>query len=362
MVKKTILILAGLVVLFVLIGLVFKGSSSKNNKITTVKVERGDIVEKAVAIGGIVPENEISVKSKISGIVEKIFVEVGDKVRKGDPLIEISPSPTPLELTEAKRNAEMAEVDFEIAKKELGRFNSLLVKNLVSQQEFDINKKNYDEAQLKMKLARERLSLIEKGKTELSEEKIESIIRAPINGTVLEKKVNEGDPVVPLTSYQEGTALMSLAYMEDLVFKGTVDEIDVGKLSEGMDTEIKVGAIPDDTVRGVLYKISPKAKKEENATLFDVEIRITQAGKQMLRAGYSANAEIIINKKENVLLIPERLVEFKEDSTFVEMKNPKGEIEKVPVEVGLSDGINIEIAGGLKEGDEVIERPPKEIK
>ncbi|MDH4223227.1 MAG: efflux RND transporter periplasmic adaptor subunit [candidate division Zixibacteria bacterium] len=362
MLKKVILIGTALIVIIILISIFFRGSASKNNKMTLVKVVKGDIVEKALAIGGIVPENEIAVKSKISGIVEKIFVEIGDKIKKGDPLIEISPSPTPLELTEAKRNAEMAEVGFETAEVEQDRFTALLDKKLVSQQEYEIYKKNYDEAKLRLKLASERLSLIEKGKTELSEEKMESIIKSPINGTVLEKKVNEGDPVVPLTSYQEGTELMSLAYMENLVFKGTVDEIDVGKLKEGMNTEIKVGAIPDDTIQGVLYKISPKAKKEENATLFDVEIKITKPGRKMLRAGYSANAEVIINKKENVLLLPERLVEFKGDSTLVEMKNSKGEIEKVPVKIGLSDGLNIEIAGGLKEGDEIIERPPREIK
>jgi len=166
---------------------------------------------------------------------------------------------------------------------------------------------------------------------------------------------------VPLTSYQAGTELMTLAYMENLMFKGTVDEIDVGKLEEGMETIIKIGALPGEEVKGVLDKISPKAKKEENATLFDVEIKITQAGEKTLRAGYSANADIIINQKKDVLVIPERLIEFKGDTTYVEIKNSNGEITKKEIKTGLSDGINIEVKEGLEEGDEVVERPPKEI-
>ncbi len=362
MFKRILLIGIGVVVLVFVIFMIFKGSSGKNNKITTVKVEKGKIVDKALAIGTIVPKNEISVKSKISGIVKKVFVEIGDKVKKGDRLIDISPSPTPLEFAEAKRAVEIAEVAFHTSEKEYQRSKTLLEKKLISEQDFDLNKKSFDETKLRLQLAQEKLSLIEKGKTKIADKNIESVIKAPITGTVLERKVNEGDPVVPLTSYQAGTELMTLAYMDDLVFKGTVDEIDVGKLEEGMKADIKVGAIPDDTVGGSLYKISPKAKKEENATLFDVELKITKLGKKMLRAGYSANADIIIKKKEDILLIPERLVEFREDSAFVEIKNSDGEIIKKAVKTGLSDGINIEVKEGLAEGDEIIERPPKEIK
>ena len=362
MLKRIIFIGIGVVVLIVVIFSVFKGSSGKSNQLTMVKVERGQIVDKALAIGTLVPKNEIAVKSKISGIVKKVFVEIGDKVKKGDPLIDISPSPTPLEFAEAKRNVGMVEVAFQNSEKEYQRAKTLLEKNLISEEDFDQKKKSFDEAKLRLQLGQEKLSLIEEGKIQIAEKKIESVIKSPITGTVLERKVNEGDPVVPLTSYQEGTELMTMAYMDDLVFKGTVDEIDVGKLNEGMNAEIKVGAIPNDTVEGVLYKISPKAKKEENATLFDVELKITRRGERMLRAGYSANADIIINKKEDILLIPERLVEFKEDSVFVEIKGTNGEVTKKPIKTGLSDGMNIEVTEGLEEGDQIVQRPPKEIK
>jgi len=359
--KKILLIGGGVMIVIVVLFVLFKGSGKNNPGNTIVKVEKGEIVDKALAIGSIVPENEISVKSKISGIVRRIFVEMGDKVRKGDRLIDISPSPTPFEYAEAKRNVELAEVDYDNAKSEYQRAKELSVQNLISQQDYDQKSKRYKETKLRMDLATEKLSLIEEGKTQIADKKIESVITSPITGTVLQRRVEEGDPIVPLTSYQAGTELMTLAYMENLIFKGTVDEIDVGKLEEGMQVLIKIGALPGEEIKGVLDKISPKAKKEENATLFDVEIKITQTGEKMLRAGYSANAEIIINQKKDVLVIPERLIEFKGDSTFVEVKNPQGEITKKEIKTGLSDGINIEVKEGLEEGDEVVERPPKEI-
>jgi HlyD family secretion protein len=170
-----------------------------------------------------------------------------------------------------------------------------------------------------------------------------------------------GDPVVPLTSYQAGTELFTLANMNDLIFRGTVDEIDVGKLEEGMIADLKIGALPDDSIQGLLYRISPKAKMEDNATLFDVEIKITKTGFEMLRAGYSANADIIIQGKEDILVIPERVVEFKEDTAFVEVQQADGEITKKTIETGLSDGLNLEVVEGLEEGDVLVERPPKEI-
>ena len=361
--KKVIIIGAVVVVVAVFAFLALKGSGGKKQSNNSVKVEIGSIIDKALAIGQIEPKNQISVKSKISGIVKKVFVEMGDSVKKGDRLVEIRPDPTPLEYAEAKRQVEIDSVNYENQKKGYLRIKELLAKKLVSQQDFDQASRGAGEADLRLKLSQERLSLIERGKTNIAGRKIESVIKASITGTVLERKINVGDPVVPLTSYQAGTELFTLADMNELIFRGTVDEIDVGKLKEGMTTLLKIGALPNDTIEGVLYKISPKARKEENATLFDVEIKITQTGPSLLRAGYSANADIIIKKKEDILLIPERLVEFVEDTAFVQVKDStSGEIEKKTIETGLSDGLNIEVTEGLKEGDLLMEKPPKEIK
>jgi HlyD family secretion protein len=363
MFKKIILIVVAVVIVGGVLFLIFKPSGKKANGITTVKAEKGKIVEKALAMGRIEPENQIAVKSKISGIVKYVFVEMGDSVKEEDPLIEISPNPTPIEFAEAKRQVEIDSVNYDNLRKEYERSQELSQKKLISQQEFDQTSRNFREAELRLKLSQEKLSLIDKGKTNIANRKIESVIKSPIAGTVLERKVNVGDPVVPLTSYQAGTELFTLANMSDLIFKGTVDEIDVGKLKEGMPVDLKIGALPNDTIQGMLYKISPKAKLEENTTLFDVEIKITKAGFRMLRAGYSANADIIIQKKEDILIIPERVIEFKEDTALVEVKDPtSGAITQKKIKTGLSDGLNIEVTEGLKEGDLLVERPPKEIK
>jgi HlyD family secretion protein len=357
--KKFIWIAIIVVALAAVTFVIVKSSSGNDVDYKLVEVTRDNIVEKALATGQIEPLQEIQVKSKISGIVKFLHVEVGDDVNAGEKLITIAPNPTPLEFSEAKRNLELARVDFDNAQSIFNRKKELFNNKLISQEEFDIARAEFSESKLRHQLAGEKFDLLQKGVT--VDGKNENTIVSPIDGTVLEKLVSEGDPVVPLTSYQAGTPLLSLAPMEKLIFKGTVDEIDVGKLTEGMPCDIKVGALPGEILKGRLSKISPKAKKEDNTTLFDLEIQITDIGEKTLRAGYSANADIIISKKDSILVIPERLVEFKGDTAFVEIADSAGVVESRKIEVGLSDGLNIEILDGLALGDEVEERPPKEI-
>jgi HlyD family secretion protein len=340
-----------------------KAHSNGANGFKTVPVVRGSVTEKALAIGAIQPDREIAVKSKISGIVKTSFREVGDKVRPGDPLFEILPDPTPMELTEARREVEIAKNVFDQAEKKHERSRRLMDEGILATQDWDQAEKDVQDARIRLELASERLALIEKGRVKTDRMAVESIIRAPIAGTVLELLVHEGDPVVPLTSYQAGTALTTLADMSTLIFKGTVDEIDVGKLREGMPAQIKVGALPEAEVGGTIAKISPKSKTEEGATLFDVEIDLQPADGVVLRAGYSANAEIAVREAHDVLVIPERLVTFADGKASVEIP---GATEKDPpvkkeIEPGLSDGINLQVASGLDEKDLVVERPPKVI-
>jgi HlyD family secretion protein len=361
MVKKVLLIAFLLIIVGGVLFFAIDGAAKKENGYKTVPVERGEIVDKALAVGRIEPKREISVKSKISGIVKKAYVEIGDKVKVGAPLFDIAPDPTPVEFAEAKRQVELYQVTFDNSKREFDRAKTLKDKQLISNQEYDRALADYDEAELRLKLSQEKLSLIESGRTEIADRTIDNVIKSPISGTVLSLLVEEGDPIVPLTSYQAGTDLMTLAQMDVLIFKGNVDEIDVGKLYEGMPVEIEIGALPNEKVSGVLTKISPKAHKEEGSTLFEVEITIGAVGKKFLRAGYSANADIVITKKEDILLIPERLVTMEDSMATVEVEDSTGVITSREVTTGLSNGIKIEIVEGLEEGELVVERPPKEI-
>lgn len=361
--KKKVLIPTAVVVVLVVVALlVFGGSGdSEENTLPRVKVAKGTIIDKALAVGTIEPENEISVKSKVTGVVNKIYAEVGTFVRAGSPLLEVKPNPTPLELADAKRQVELKEVDLDNLLKDKTRQEALFKSQLISQKEYEDFQKRYDEAVLQLKITREKLALLESGRVTIGDTEIESIVKAPIDGFVLTRAVEVGDPVTPLTSFQEGTVLMKMANMDRLIFKGTVDEIDVGRLLEGMEADLKVGALPNDTVRGVLRRIWLKAEKKENATVFPIEILIPSAKNSVLRAGYSANAHIIINKKVDVLMIPERTVTFRNDSAFVNISLGPQKEEQRQIKTGLSDAINIEVKEGLNEGDEVVEKPVKKI-
>ena len=360
--KKIVLSTIGIAVLvggalFFILG----SKDSDENTLQKVKVGKGDIIDKALAVGTIEPEFEISVKSKVSGVVSKIFADAGIYVKAGDPLLEVRPDPTPIELADAKRNVELAQVEVNNMTKDRVRQESLMQKQLISTKEYEDFQRKNEESELRLNIAKEKLALLESGRIKIGNKNIESIIKAPIDGFVLNKTVEVGDPVTPLTSYQEGTVLMKMANMERMIFKGTVDEIDVGKLKEGMEVELRVGALPTDTVHGRLRRISLKAEKKEQATVFPIEISISKSNKATLRAGYSANANIIIQKKQSVLTIPERVVTFRNDSAFVKVALGPEKSEERTIKTGLSDAISIEVVSGLAEGDSVEEKPVKKI-
>jgi HlyD family secretion protein len=355
-------LILGAVVLAVLAIVVFAIAKKKPAaKQALVKAEKMDIIEKALAIGSLEPRDEIAVKSKVSGVVGRLYVEVGAYVRMGQPLLEVKPDPTPLELAEATRNVEMVEIEMKTIQKEMERGEQLKKKGLISDQEMENLRRSSDEAALRFKIAQERLQLIEKGKVRIAETNIETVVKAPISGFVLEKSVNVGDPVVPLTSYQAGTELMKMADMKDILFKGTVDEIDVGKIKEGLKAELQVGALPGKSVKGHVSLISLKARKQENTTVFPIEVVIDDASGAVLRAGFSANVNIIIAKKDSVLALPERVITFRNDSAFVRIPDGTKGSKECFITTGLSDAIHIEVTSGLKPGQEVLEKEVKPI-
>ncbi len=360
--KKRIIYLAIVLLLVLLAGklLIFKSGPQKVQR-ATVKVVRKNIVEKALAVGSIEPLNEIEVKSKISGVVGKLYVHLGDFVRAGQPLVEVRPDPTPVELAQAQRDVEMAEIEKKTLFSELQRSRKLKEKGMISDQDFEKIQRQYSEAELKYRMRKEHLQLLEVGKTKIAGKEIETVIKAPLTGYILEKNVNVGDPVVPLTSYQPGTSLLRMANMDHLIFKGTVDEIDVGKIKEGLPCKIQIGALPGKLISGHVIHISLKAKKQDNTTVFPVEIQIDNKSDAVLRAGYSANANIIIAQRDSVLALPERVVTFRHDSAFVRIPAGESGAKEKYIATGLSDAIYIEILSGLKEGDRVLEKQIRQI-
>jgi HlyD family secretion protein len=334
--------------------------------IKTVEVVTGSITEKAVAVGKIEPRLKFQVKSKISGIVRKAAVDVGDTVQAGQILFEIVPDPTPQEVVEARRTLELAQAAFERAEADFRRANELGASGIVPRGDLDARRESFERTRISVAPAQDNLDLVKKGRITSGSNQMESVVRAPAGGTVLSRAVNPGDPVVPLTSYQAGTELATIAPMGDLIFKGTVDEIDVGKLQVGLPARLKIGALPDAAVTGIVTRIAPQAIERDNSKLFEVEIELDPGQHAVLRAGYSANADVVIREKKDIVLVAERLVTFEDagKKAFVELPGagPKDEPRKVEIKTGLSDGLNVEVVEGLKAGDRVIERPPREIK
>jgi len=332
-----------------------------------IDVSRGDIVEKAVAIGQIEPRMKFHVKSKISGIVNVAAVEVGDSVQAGDPLLEITPDPTPTELVQVERELQIAKAVFKRANSDWERSRRLAEEGVISGDSVDATREAFERAGIEVERAQDNLQLVRDGRIKGRGRQMESVIRSPAAGIVLQRLVNPGDPVVPLTSFQEGTELVTIADMGDLIFRGTVDEIDVGKLQIGLVARLKIGALPDAVISGRLTRIAPQAIEEDNAKLFEVEIELDPQSAVYLRAGYSANADLIIQERTDILLIPERLINFEgeEDDlkAMVELPPdlPGGETKKIEIGTGLSDGLNIEVLSGLDDGDQVVQHPPRDI-
>jgi len=363
--KKSLKITLTLVILVVIAGGTFAfvkfNGEDKDDALKTVEVKRGDIIDKALAVGSIEPKVEVDVKSKISGVVKKLYVDAGDYVKAGQPLMEIKPTPTPEELVNAQQQVERKQIDLTNAKQEYDRQQKLQNKGYISDQEFNKVSNTYHQARLEYQAAKDQLELLKEGRLDTGKEKVESVVKAPISGYILEKEIEIGDPVVPLTSYQAGTVLMTMADMKDLLFRGTVDEIDVGKLQEGMPAKLKIGALPDTEVDGVVSKISLKSKNKDNSIVFPIEITLTDTHNAMLRAGYSANAEITVSEHHDVLTIPERLITFSGDTARVELALGDKKTEKRIIKTGLSDAMDIEVKEGLKNGDKIVEKEPKEI-
>lgn len=327
-------------------------------EVRTVTVQRGDVVETAVATGTIEPRAEVEVKSKVSGVVRNRFVEAGDFVRAGAPLLDIRPDPTPLELAEARRQLEFREMDLETSNRELERQRELRESGIITEQEFERAIRRQAESALQVTTARERLALLQEGRVMIDDQPLESVVLAPIDGFILERLVQVGNPVVPLSTYQAGTVLFRMADMQDLVFRGTVDEIDVGRLAEGMEVLIQIGALPDQSLNGQVSRIALKGRRQDQRTVFPIEVSLKELDETPLRAGLSANAVITIQRADNVLLLPERVISFAGDTASVMVQLEDGTVQQQVIDVGVSDAINIQVLSGLEEGDVVLESGP----
>jgi HlyD family secretion protein len=315
-----------------------------------------DVVMKTVATGSVVPRYEIEIVPQVSGIIDELYVEAGDKISKGQTVARIKIIPDMVTLNAAETRLNRAKINYEDAQIDYERQQKLFDKEVISYEEFKNAKLAYDSAKEEVTAAENNLDLIKNGVTKKAATATNTLVRSTINGMVLDVPVEEGNSVIQANTFNAGTTIASVADMSDIIFEGKVDETEVGKIKEGMPIELEIGAIDKEKFAAVLEYISPKGVEENGAIQFEIKANVQLKEGQFIRAGYSANANIVLDSKDSVMVIPEGLLQFDDDSSFVEVNTGTLEephYEKRMVKTGLSDGINIEITEGLDLKDKI---------
>ena len=315
-----------------------------------------DISKVTVITGKIEPRDEVSVKPQISGIITHLYKQAGDMVSSGEVIAKVKVIPDMGQLSSAEARVRLAGINLKQAQVDFDREESLYRQRLVSEEEYDKQKQALSQAREEMAAAQDALEDVRDGVSKSNANASSTLIRSTISGLILDVPVKVGNTVVLSNTFNDGTTIATVANMNDLIFRGNIDETEVGRLVEGMPMKITVGALQDLRFDAVLEYVSPKAVENNGANQFEVKAAVTAVRDGKIRSGYSANAEIVLAKAENVLSVPESAIEFSGDSTFVYVVGGTGEqktYRRTHVVTGLSDGVNIEIKSGITTKDKV---------
>jgi HlyD family secretion protein len=310
------------------------------------------IAKKTVAVGKVIPRREVEIKSQVSGVVEKLYVVAGQSINKGDIIAKITLAPNMVQLNQAESQLEQARLNLDNIKTEYERQKKLFDQKLISSSEFNKQTLQFDLYRESVAAAENNVLLLKKGATKKSD-KVSNMIPATVTGMVLDLPFKEGAFIVETSSFGSGTTIATLADMQDMIFEGLVDESEVGKIKEGMELILNVGALEGEPYTAILEYISPKGITDQGTIKFQIRAAVKLNDKLFLRANYSANADIVLEKRENTLAINERNLIIEDKNYFVEVETGPQKFEKRSIKTGLSDGINIEVLEGLKEGDKI---------
>ena len=347
--KYIILILLGLLFVWTL-WFLYQKSVTKESEYKVVKAKVATIVKKTVANGTIEPRQEIDIKPVVSGVIRQLFVEAGQTVKEGDKLATIQIVPDMLSLNQAESRVNSSAISVSNAQLNFDRNKPLADKGVIAASEMQTYDMALRSAKQEQSAAQDALQLVRDGISKSSSGSSNTIVRSTINGMVLDVPVKVGSSVIERNNFNEGTTIATVADMKDLIFKGNVDESEVGKVRLGMPVVITVGAIDSASWDANLEYIAPKGVEVNGAIQFEIRAAVNVKEGQTLRAGYSANADIVLDRRDSVLTIPESVIAFspKGDSAFVEVKN-KNAWDKTYIKTGLSDGVNIELLGGISD-------------
>lgn len=321
-----------------------------------VTPERGTVETKTVATGNVEPRYEILIKPQISGIISEVLKEAGQRVTEGEIIAKVKVIPEMGQLNSAESRVNVARISLDQVESTHRRDEQLFKQGILTAEEFDVSKANYRKAKEELANAQSSLEIVRDGISRNTRSLSTTQIRSTITGMILNVPIKVGNSVIQSNSFNDGTTIASVANMNDMIFRGNVDETEIGKIREGMPIKLTVGALGTRTFDAVLEYVSPKGEEKNGAIQFEIKAAVSLPDTSFVRAGYSANAEIVLERAENVLTIPESTVEFHGDTAFVQVvkqEKPKQIFEKRLIKMGLSDGIKIEVKEGLTEKDKI---------
>ena len=356
--KYSKLIIAAIIALIFIGTFVFLWQKSQPKEVVYNEfTPKLDSIQKTTIITGkIEPRNEVNVKPQISGIISELYKEPGDRVNAGDVIAKVKVIPDMGQLSSAEMRVRLSEINLKQAQVDFQREENLYNQKLVSADEYDKSKQALDQAKHEKVAAEDALQVVRDGVSKSNASASSTLIRSTISGIILDIPVKVGNSVILSNTFNDGTTIATVANMNDLIFRGNIDETEVGQLVYGMNMKITIGALQDQSFDAALEYISPKALESNGANQFEIKAAVKLSEGSKIRAGYSANAEIILASAPKVLSIPESAIEFSGDTTFVYVVKGDGKnktYERKQVETGLSDGVNIEIKKGITDKDKV---------
>ncbi|MBB4038021.1 HlyD family secretion protein [Dysgonomonas hofstadii] len=353
------------IILFVFLGLIVLGTfvflwkkgQPKEVVYEITSAETGDVENTTVATGKVSPRDEILIKPQISGIVSEVLKEAGDYVKVGDVIATVKVVPDVSQLNSAESRVSVAQINLNQIKAEYNRQKDLFTKGVIAKEEMDKSEADYKKAQEELENSKDNLDIVKTGISKKTAQYSNTQIRSTITGMILDVPIKAGNSVIQANTFNDGTTIATVADMNDMIFIGKIDETEVGRVHTGMPIKLSIGAIENQKFDAKLEYIAPKGVEENGAILFEIKAAAQIPDTVLVRAGYSANAEIVLARVEKVITIPESTITFNNDSSFVyilkDTIDQKQTFDKKNIKIGLSDGIKVEVKEGLKVGDKI---------
>lgn len=357
--KKYSKLFFALIALVVFVGtfvFLWQKSLPKEIRYSEFTPQKETITKSTIITGRIEPRDEVNVKPQISGIISEIYKEAGETVKEGEVIAKVKVIPEMNQLTSAQSRVRLAEINLSQVKTDYERYQRLFDKQLVSASEYEKIRQQYKQAQEEKAAADDALLVVSEGISRSNANASTTLIRSTISGLILDVPVKVGNSVILSNTFNEGTTIACVANMSDLIFRGNIDESEVGRIHSGMPMSITIGALQNLHFSALLEYISPKAVQSNGANQFEIKASVSIGDSVQMRSGYSANAEIVLAQAKDVLCVPESAIEFSGDSTFVHVVQGEGDkktYQRTQVETGLSDGVKIEIKKGITANDKI---------